>query len=257
MHINKVRGYCKIKKTLHSLNFKLLRFPPFVTCNICSWSGRRFLDDKWLTRIQCPNCKSGIRHRLLFESLRSISLFNQELSNKKILHFAPETFFITHFKNKSKYFTADYNRTDLDLILDISNMSTISDNEFDLVIAADVLEHVYDDEKAIIEIHRILKIGGIAILTVPQKDNLQKTIEDLTDLSELDRVRKFGQHDHYRIYGLDFFNKLEIVNFNINILDANCFSSKLVKKIVLSPPIMGKHSFVTNYRKIYHAIKKS
>ena len=31
-------------------------------------------------------------------------------------------------------------------------MSTINDNEYDIVIASDVLEHVYNDQKAIKEI---------------------------------------------------------------------------------------------------------
>jgi len=136
-------------------------------------------------------------------------------------------------------------------------MSEIADGVFDLVIASDVLEHVYDDQKAIFEIHRILKVGGRAILTVPQKDNLKITIEDLTDISEVERERKFGQNDHYRIYGVDFYNKLQTANFNINIFDADSFSKKEREKFILSPPILGKHPIVTNYRRIYHAIKKS
>ena len=162
-----------------------------------------------------------------------------------------------YFRNKSQYVTADYDKTDVDLNLDISNMSTIADGEFDLLIASDVLEHVYDDKKAISEIHRILKVDGRAILTVPQKDNLKSTIEDLSNLSEIDREKKFGQHDHYRIYGVDFYNKLQEADFNINIFDANSFPKKNRRKFILSPPVLGTHPMVTNYRRIYHAIKKS
>jgi SAM-dependent methyltransferase len=41
-------------------------------------------------------------------------------------------------------------------------------NEFDLIAACDVLEHLEDDVKALSEIHRALKPGGGTILTVPQ-----------------------------------------------------------------------------------------
>ena len=38
---------------------------------------------------------------------------------------------------------------------------------FDLVLALDVLEHIKDDRKALSEINRVLKPGGIAIIFVP------------------------------------------------------------------------------------------
>lgn len=44
---------------------------------------------------------------------------------------------------------------------------TFPDNFFDLVITQDVMEHVFDSEKAFIEIARTLKKGGMHIFTVP------------------------------------------------------------------------------------------
>ncbi|CAD6879863.1 FIG01152107: hypothetical protein [Methylomonas albis] len=41
------------------------------------------------------------------------------------------------------------------------------DNVYDLVLATDVIEHVEDDNKAISEAYRVLKPGGVAIVTVP------------------------------------------------------------------------------------------
>ena len=86
-----------------------------------------------------------------------------------------------------------------------------------MVIASDVLEHVYDDKKAIKEINRILKIKGIAVLTVPQGDNLQYTIEDLTNIPKKEREFKFGNYDHYRLYGNDFIKKLKMRTFLVKI----------------------------------------
>lgn len=39
--------------------------------------------------------------------------------------------------------------------------------QFDLVTALDVLEHITDDEAAFVKIHDILKPGGLAVITVP------------------------------------------------------------------------------------------
>jgi SAM-dependent methyltransferase len=42
-----------------------------------------------------------------------------------------------------------------------------SDNAFDLVIAAEVLEHISDDQQAMYELARVLRPGGRAAITVP------------------------------------------------------------------------------------------
>ena len=232
-----------------------LRYPKIVKCNICNWNGRRFIDDNWLKMVSCPNCYSGIRHRLLLFSIMDEPILINNIKNKRILHFAPESFLIPYLNTSKNYVTADYYRKDVDINLDISNMNDISDCEYDMVIASDVLEHVYDDIKAIYELNRILKFGGIAILTVPQKDNLNKTIEDLSDLSSEERRIKLGQKDHYRIYGYDFYDKLTKAQFNVHIIDAKTVDKFISSKYVLIPPILGFHPMVTNYRKIYHAIK--
>lgn len=44
-----------------------------------------------------------------------------------------------------------------------------SDNSFDIVIMADVIEHVVDTPKALQEALRVLKVGGHLILTTPNK----------------------------------------------------------------------------------------
>jgi len=43
-------------------------------------------------------------------------------------------------------------------------------NSFDRIIAAEILEHVKDDQRAISEIYRVLRPGGLVMITVPNKD---------------------------------------------------------------------------------------
>jgi SAM-dependent methyltransferase len=50
---------------------------------------------------------------------------------------------------------------------DVQNLQQIKDNEFDLLILDQVLEHLPDPERAMGEIHRVLKPGGVAIVTTP------------------------------------------------------------------------------------------
>ena len=65
-----------------------------------------------------------------------------------------------------------------------------------------VLEHVYDDEKAMKEIYRVLKHEGKAILQVPVDNALEKTI-DGRDISDQNlRNKLFGQYDHLRLWNL-------------------------------------------------------
>jgi SAM-dependent methyltransferase len=49
---------------------------------------------------------------------------------------------------------------------DVSRLG-LSDGSFDGVVAAEVLEHVDDDRAALSEIHRVLRPGGVLVVTVP------------------------------------------------------------------------------------------
>lgn len=153
------------------------------------------------------------RHRLLWLYLKNETSFFQE--NNKILHVAPEqcyyNFFKKHFKN---YITVDLNSPLAEYKADICNMPFDS-NSFDFILCNHVLEHVYDDELAIIELRRVLKKNGIAILQVPLNINLDKTIDgrDINDMKK--RNELFGQYDHMRIYGADFFEKIKCHGFKV------------------------------------------
>jgi SAM-dependent methyltransferase len=178
------------------------------------------------------------------------------LAGKKILHFAPERQLRDRIKNvASEYITADYDRGDCDLKLNMSAMPEVSSSSFDVVIACDVLEHVPDDLAAIREIHRILKTSGTAILTVPQKDPPSLTDEDSSVTEPKERERRFGQKDHLRMYGDDFSDRLRSVGFAIEITTVKSFDLETVNRHVLHPPILNPNPLATNHRRIYLAGK--
>lgn len=236
----------------------LLSYPKKVHCNICGWQGRHFLSDSWHKYINCPKCHSGIRQRLFVAALQNTEKFSYKMiiENKRILHFAPEDIISSEILKKSaRYVTADYFRQGCDLKLDMSDMPEVKNESFDIVIAFDVLEHIPDYQKGLNEVHRILSPNGLAIFTVPQKDNLPQTFEDANIITPEERTKHFGQEDHLRLFGDDFPQLVEKSGFSVTVVDETMFSEDIKNKSVLFPPVLSKHPLATNYRKVFFCRK--
>ena len=78
------------------------------------------------------------------------------------------------------------------------------DNDsLDLVICNHILEHVYHPEKALSEIHRALRPGGIVIAQTPYAPCLKHTFETKTVPDAQTAHLLFGQADHVRLFGDD------------------------------------------------------
>ncbi len=170
-----------------------------------------------------PGTNSLERHRLLWLYLKTETDFLT--AHKRVLHIAPEQCFYGRFKKLKNldYTTADLFSPLADLKFDVQDIP-LDDNTYDVVFCNHVLEHVTDDKKAMREMQRILKPGGMAIMQVPLKPIMAKTIEDpmITDPEE--RHRLFGQYDHVRLYGLDYPERLKECGFSVEEID---FSKKL------------------------------
>ena len=87
------------------------------------------------------------------------------------------------------------------------------DNTYDFILCNHVLEHIPNDLKAMEELYRVLKPGGTAILQVPLEEDRENTFEDDTITDQQERTRIFGQYDHVRIYGQDYYKRLQEVGF--------------------------------------------
>lgn len=246
-------AYLKRKKTLNQL--KGIE----VQCNLCGWEGKRFMDDNWHEGTICPKCYSDVRHRLLIATLRSHAELSLKalVENKDVLHFSPEPQIVQALRPLARqYITADLYRPDVDRCLDITYMDSVISESFDLVIACDVLEHV-NDRSALLELYRILRPRGFAVLSVPQKDHTRYTFEDDRISSPEAREKMFGQSDHLRIYGEDFVERVKLAGFLVVVVDANNFNNEVVRRSVLSPPKLSSHPLATNYRKIFFCKKNA
>ena len=176
------------------------------------------------------------------------------LSGKEVLHFAPERQLRERVKKAARrHVTADFDRGDCDLRLDMSSMPSIPDASFDVVIACDVLEHVPSDRAAMRELRRILRAGGKALVTVPQMDSPAATDEDPSVTDEQERTRRFGQKDHVRMYGDDFAIRLEKAGFKVRTLGSGQFPEDAVRRHVLAPPAANPDRLATNLRRLYLA----
>jgi 2-polyprenyl-3-methyl-5-hydroxy-6-metoxy-1,4-benzoquinol methylase len=90
-------------------------------------------------------------------------------TKKKVLHFAPEQAFYKLFRNQKNL---DYTTTDLLLLGRCKSRHlwfAFEDNQYDVILCNHVLEHIPDDTKAMQELYRVLKPGGMAILQIPQE----------------------------------------------------------------------------------------
>ena len=162
-----------------------------------------------------PSTLSLERHRLLWLYLQRETHFF--LKPIQLLHFAPEQAFYKRFRKQKniKYTTTDLNSPLADVKADICNLP-FADESFDWILCNHVLEHIPDDTKAMQELFRVLKPGGIAILQIPLDMNRAETFEDDSITDKDKRTEIFGQYDHVRVYGMDYFDKLRSVGFQVN-----------------------------------------
>ncbi len=102
---------------------------------------------------------------------------------------------------------------------------TYPDASFDLCTSTEVLEHVPDDRKAMRELHRVLKPGGMVLFTVPlqiQRPTVERA--ELTPEGQIrylhppeyhrDPIRAHGRVLAFRNYGEDIVDRLLQAGFD-------------------------------------------
>lgn len=187
------------------------------------------------TNVLSPGTFSLERHRLLWLFLQhNTNFFTEKL---KVLHFAPEQSFFKRFKKQSNldYITIDLHSPLADVKADICQLP-FEDNSFDVVLCNHVLEHIPEDKKAMQELFRVLKPKGWGVFQVPQDISRKTTFEDNTIVDKKERTRIFGQYDHVRVYGLDYFDRLRAVGFMVEQVYMQQHMSVVdIKKYCLNP----------------------
>lgn len=187
-----------------------------------------------------PSTLSLERHRLLWLYLQNETDFfsrdTESSSVLKVLHFAPEQEFYKRFKKQQNI---EYTTTDLlsplaDVKADICNLP-FEDNSYDIIFCNHVLEHIPNDTKAMQELYRVMKPNGWGIFQIPQDLTRETTFTDDSITDPKERAKIFGQYDHVRVYGRDYFDKLRSIGFTVEEVDYTAtLSPGLVEKYCLA-----------------------
>lgn len=168
--------------------------------------------------VLCPECGSHDRERLVFVYLKYVAkiFVRPDIS---ILHIAPEPRIATIIRRcrNITYRCGDLFAEGYSYPAYVENMDVrhlpFDEGHFDIIICNHVLEHIPDDMRAMDEIHRVLKADGLAILQVPISYKIDRTLEDFSIIDPQERLQHFGQADHCRIYGADYFDRLRRAGF--------------------------------------------
>jgi SAM-dependent methyltransferase len=178
---------------------------------LCGWKGWTyfpFVHNIYIRRgAICPGCGAVERHRafalLLQQELKS-------LSPGRVLEVGPRSAFRLIFEKAGwKYLSLDIEPKFADVQGDVQNLP-FSDGEFDGIICFHVLEHVPDDRKALREMRRCLKTGGVLFLAVPWfKDSATQEFDGPDPLL----------HGHVRRYGYDVKDRITEAGFQAELKD--------------------------------------
>jgi SAM-dependent methyltransferase len=197
-------------------NFRKFGFPytpyDFETLNVEQYS--------------CPHCGTSDRCRLYACYLGEKIPQYPQGQTINILDIAPSaqlSQFIDCYQNVIHH-TADLFAKDVDFVVDVTDMSAIASDSYDILICSHVLEHVVDDRKALSELYRVLKPSGWGIIMVPINLAIQQIEEDPQEADVSERWRRFGQDDHIRLYSkVGFIERVKAAGFKLRELGVDHF----------------------------------
>jgi SAM-dependent methyltransferase len=159
---------------------------------------------------RCPSCGAAERHRLQVLVLDELFEGRVHAPEAQAVHFAPEPIVGQRLKKAfGRYLTADLSGRGVDLAADLRALP-FEDASIELIFASHVLEHIDEDRKALSEIARVLRPGGIAVLPVPIL--CERTVEYGTPNPH--------EHHHVRAPGLDYFDRYREVFPKVELHDS-------------------------------------
>jgi SAM-dependent methyltransferase len=174
----------------------------------------------------CPACDASDRERLYALYFDRLFQTFDDRRRYRLVDFAPARALRRRLKSYPfiEYRGADLARQAVDDCVDITDMRPYDDNSIDVFLCSHILEHVPQDRKAMREIFRTLRPGGVAVVMVPLVHGVEETHEDaLINTVDL-RWKYYGAGDHVRQYGrMDFVKRLTEAGFRVDQLGVAVF----------------------------------
>lgn len=204
--------------------------PDLRECNVCGWTGRSFYPNTGPgyheRATACPGCSCQDRHRSLLALLvATTTLFTP---GTRVIEVAPMRGFESLLKLQR-----DINYTSFDLARHAMERGDITAMRYpsasaDYFICFHVLEHIPDERRALAEIRRVLKPGGVAVLQVPVDWDAPTTREySAPDPRDVGHVRR---------HGADFPEHIASAGFDVTGRSVlNVFDPATVSRFGMSP----------------------
>jgi SAM-dependent methyltransferase len=226
------RTYEGLKRTAREARIKLIYRGEGLECPFCGEHFKKFMPhgldvpvlqehsvvSGGVRATTCPRCGSYDRERLIYlYLLQRTDVFK---GGKKLLDIAPADHLAAKLREIPglDYISGDLFREDVMVKVDVTDIQ-FPDATFDVVLCNHILEHVPDDRLAMRELYRVLKPGGWAMVLAPYSTTLAATIEDPSVQSSEERLRRFGQDDHVRIYARgDYLARLTESGFDVEVI---------------------------------------
>ncbi|MCC6437611.1 MAG: class I SAM-dependent methyltransferase [Acidimicrobiales bacterium] len=140
-----------------------------VACNICRWAGDAFLRPGHCEATTCPRCGAIGRDRFLFWALQN-TVARPASGRLRVLETSPRlgADYRAAMGGWFDYLCSDFDeRAHSGMIrLDLQAIE-LPDECLDVILTPHVLEHVPDTDRALAELHRVLRPGGALLLQVP------------------------------------------------------------------------------------------
>lgn len=212
--------------------------PPLtVVCPVCGRAAASFAPGPGgREAATCRGCACLERHRFLALLLDVVSV--ERPPTGLVLDVAPSLQMsgLIRGLRPQGYLSIDFDPAADGRLVDVAASLThlpARDASTGLLVCYHVLEHVPDDRRAMAEIARVLTSDGVAIIQVPWRDG--PTDEDPSASPE-ERLRRFGQVDHVRYYGVDFEDRLVAAGLDVLCLrPSDVLPDRLIAQIGAMP----------------------
>lgn len=175
-HISTFKYYYRWLKSFYDHRFKN-GYCPICEEKVFFYRGTEWLRDNYY----CLNCFSIPRERALINTL---SRFYPNWRNLIIHESSPGNVSSEKLRNECLQYSSSQYLTDVPfgqvkegIKSESLEALTFEDESFDLIVTQDVFEHIMHPEKAFKEIHRVLKIGGAHIFSMPWYPKLHNTVK--------------------------------------------------------------------------------
>lgn len=202
-----------------------------VECPICGWHGVSFAASRRPRRLNrlCPECLSSERDRAL-----QLWLDLQPVQRgARLLEVAPLGLVEPVSRRLGYHYTSvDLYSPRAQVRADLCALP-FPRGSFDVVACFHVLEHVPADVRAASQIGEVLADGGTAVVIVPWDPRAADTDEDL-DAGPEERLRRFGQIDHVRMYGRDVADRFRSGGLEVTeVLWRDLFDAEVFRRCAL------------------------